>query len=193
MVARSKRLVILLGISALVLASCGGGDDTSATSSTAAASGAVVTTGAVATTEASTADTEPAVEPTTTTAAPEVDASGTGQIELVLDDGRSWTFDGTCVYTPDNSGPAEALWSIDGVAADGATFIAIMAFPFDPAKTTPVLIGNIVDADENVFVLIESEDVSDGSNLILNLGLHDSLFRTVDDPIDLTATATCAL
>ena len=50
-----------------------------------------------------------------------------------------------------------------------------------------------MDADENVFVLIESEDVSDGSNLILNLGLHDSVFRTVDDPIDLTATATCGL
>lgn len=68
-----------------------------------------------------------------------------------------------------------------------------MAFPFDPAKTTPVLIENVVDADENIFVLIESEDVSDGSSLILNVGLHDSVFETVDDPIDITAPATCEL
>lgn len=185
--ANSKRLSILLGIGAFALASCGGGDGTATTTTGAAALEAVTTTAAAV------ATTETADEVTSTTAAPEVDASGAGNVEVVLEDGRSWTFDGTCVYTPDNSGPASALWSIDAVAPDGATFTAIMAFPFDPAKTDPVLIGNIVDADENVFVLIESEDVSEGSNLILNLGLHDSVFRTVDDPIDLTAIATCRL
>jgi len=29
-----------------------------------------------------------------------------------------------------------------------------------------------------------------GSKLILNLGMHDSVFWSVGDPIDLTATAT---
>ncbi len=66
-----------------------------------------------------------------------------------------------------------------------------MAFPFDPANNTPVLIGTMVDADENVFVVVESEDVSDGSNLILNLGLYDNVFREVGDPIDITATVSC--
>lgn len=186
-----NRLLILVCFTAFVLTSCGGDDATPASD---------VASEAVTTTDGATAGTDPAAEVTTTTAeavtttsASAVKASGGGQVEVVFDDGRSWTFDGTCVYTPDNSGPAAALWSIDAEAEDGATLIAIMAFPFDPAKTTPVLIGNIVDADENIFVLIESEDVSDGSNLILNLGLHDSVFKTVDDPIDITATATCGL
>ncbi len=192
----SKRLVFLMTISTLALASCGGAEDGSTTTTAATATGGVVTTAPASTnpepttettTETTTTDTTAV---TTTTAAA---ASGNGPIELVLEDGRSWTFEGVCTYTPDNTGPASALWNIDGVAADGSTFIAIMAFPFDPAKTTPVLIGNVVDAEENIFVLIESEDVSEGSKLILNLGLHDSIFRTVGDPIDLTATATCDL
>ena len=130
---------------------------------------------------------------TATTTTTVVASSGNGQIELVFDDGRSWTFEGECTYTPDNTGPASALWNIDGYAADGATFSAIMVFPFDPSKTTPVLIGTVVDAEENVFVVAESEDVSEGSKLILNLGLYDNVFRTVGDPMDLTATATCDL
>jgi hypothetical protein len=185
--AGKRRFTMLLSIAALALSSCGADEASSATPTTATAAGTVATTAAAP------PGTEPAAETTTTTAPAEIESGGTGQVEVVFDDGRSMTFEGTCEYTPDNSGPAAALWSIDAVAADGATFIAIMAFPFDPANTDPVLIGNIVDADENVFVLIESEDVSDGSNLILNLGLHDSLFRTVDDPIDLTAVATCGL
>ncbi len=185
--AGTRRFTLLLSIAALALASCGADDASSPTPTTAAP------TGTVATTSAAPPTTEATAETTTTTAAVETETSGAGQVEVVFEDGRSMTFEGICDHTPDNSGPAAALWRIDATAADGATFIAILAFPFDPAKTDPVLIGNIVDADENVFVLIESEDVSDGSNLILNLGLHDSVFRTVDDPIDLTATATCRL
>lgn len=186
----SKRLILIMTIPALALASCGGGEDSSTTTSAAAATGGVVTTAPAPSNPEPTTETTDTTAATTTTVAA---SSGNGQIELVFDDGRSWTFEGECIYTPDNTGPASALWNIDGIAADGSTFIAIMAFPFDPAKTTPVLIGNIVDAEENIYVLIESEDVSEGSKMILNLGMHDSIFRTVGDPIDLTATATCDL
>lgn len=184
-----NRLVFFVTIVALALAACGGAEDGSTT--TTAAAGAVVTT------TAAPSNPEPTIETTDTTAATATTAaaasSGNGPIELVLDDGRSWTFEGVCTYTPDNTGPASALWNIEGEAADGSAFNAIMAFPFDPAKTTPVLIGTMVDAEENVFVLIEAEDVSEGSKLILNLGLHDNPFRSFDDPIDVTATATCDL
>ncbi len=181
------RLFVVIGISAMALTSCGVDSESTTTTVTFATGGGVTTTQAATNPESTT--TEPA--PDTATA---VDSStDSGRIQVEFEDGRSWTFDGSCTYTPDNTGPASALWNIDGEAADGSTFIAIMAFPFDPAKTTPVLIGNIVDAEENIFVLIESEDVSEGSKLILNLGLHDSVFKTVDDPIDLTATATCDL
>ncbi|MDH3306199.1 MAG: hypothetical protein OEO77_01565 [Acidimicrobiia bacterium] len=183
----SRRLIVLLTLATFAAASCGGADEGAPVPSTSApAAGGVVPTSTPTTTGQTPA---PATTTTVTVEAP----SGVGQVEVVFDDGRSWTFDGICVYTPDNTGPASALWRIDAAAVDGSTFIAIMAFPLDPAKTSPVLIGNIVDADENIFVLIESEDVSDGSNLILNLGLHDGVFTTVDDPIDITATATCGL
>ena len=145
----SKRLVFFLTISALALASCGGAEDGSTTTTTAAsATGGVVTTTVAASNAEPTTETTGTAAATTTTVAA---SSGNGQIELVFDDGRSWTFEGVCTYTPDNTGPASALWNIDGEAADGSAFIAIMAFPFDPAKTTPVLIGTIVDAEENVF------------------------------------------
>ena len=177
-----RRFTILLCISMFAFASCGGDDaGTEATTTS-------TVPGDVATTAASTTSTESSNETTTTTADA---ATGNGNIELVFDDGRSWTFVGSCVYTPNNSGPASALWNIEGEAADGASFGAIMVFPFDPANNTPVLIGTMVDADENVFVVVESEDVSDGSNLILNLGLYDNVFRAVGDPIDITATVTC--
>ncbi len=180
----SKRFTILLFVSALSLASCGGdeGDGSATTAST--------TSEGVAATTPSTTGNEPAMQTTTTTTTVGT-ATGGRNIEVVFDDGRSWTFVGECVYTPDNSGPASALWSIDGEAADGATFTAIMAFPFDAAETTPVLIGAMVDADEDLYILIESEDVSDESNLILNLGLHDGAFKSIDDPVDITAVATC--
>jgi hypothetical protein len=41
--------------------------------------------------------------------------------------------------------------------------------------------------------VIEAEDVSDGSSLILNLGLHDGVFKAIDDPADFTAIVTCQL
>lgn len=117
-----------------------------------------------------------------------------GKIDVVFDDGRSWTFDGFCTYTPDNTGPASALWNIEAEdAADGTSFVAIMAFPFDPEKKEPVLIGTMVDADENLYVAIEVEDVSDGSNLILNLGFYEGVFKAIGDPIDITATVTCGI
>lgn len=186
----SKRLIFFMTIPALALVSCGGAEDVSTPTTAAAATGGVATTAASPTNPEPTTETTDTTATTTTTV---VASSGNGEIELVFDDGRSWTFEGVCTYTPDNSGPASALWNIEGEAADGSAFNAIMAFPFDPAKTTPVLIGTIVDAEENVFVVAESEDVSEGSKLILNLGLYDNVFRTVGDPMDLTATATCDL
>lgn len=185
-----NRLIVLLCVSVFVLASCGGGDeDTSASTTSLAAPGSVATT-AVSTTasEPSTTDLETA----TTSTAGSID--GTEKIEVVFDDGRSWAFDGSCTYTPDSTGPASSLWNIEAAdATDGSAFNAIMAFPFDPANTTPVLIGTMVDAEENVYVFIESEDVSDESNLILNVGLHDGVLKTVGDPIDISATVTCQL
>ena len=186
----SKRLIFFMTIPALALASCGGAEDVSTPTTASAATGGVVTTALTSTSPETPTETTETTAATTTTV--EV-SSGNGPIELVFDDGRSWTFEGVCTYTPDNTGPASALWNIEGEAADGAAFNAIMAFPFDPAKTTPVLIGTMVDAEENVFVLVESEDVSEGSKLILNLGLHDNVFRSVGDPIDVTATVTCEL
>lgn len=185
--APSRRLMVLLCFSVIVLASCGSGaDDNSATSTTAADSGGATTT----TTEAGN---EPTTEATTTTTMAD-SATNEGNIQVVFEDGRSWTFTGSCTYTPDNTGPASALWSIEAEdAADGAGFSAIMAFPFDPAKTTPVLIGTMVDGDDNPYVFIEVEDVSDGSSLILNMGVHDGVFKSVDDPADFTATVTCDL
>ena len=188
--APSRRFLILLCFSVFAFASCGSGtDDNSATSTAAADSGVVATT---TTTETSN---EPATEATTTTTTTPADsATGKGKIQVVFEDGRSWTFDGSCTHTPDNTGPASALWNIEAEdAPDGAGFSAIMAFPFDPAKTTPVLIATMVDGDDNVYVFIEAEDVSDGSNLILNMGVHDGVFKAVGDPADFTATVTCEL
>ena len=187
----SKRFLILLCLSVLTLASCGGGDDEGgAATSTTAASGSVATTAASATSNA-----PPTEAPTTTTAPTTTEAesgSDAGQAELVFDDGRSWMLNGSCTYTPDKTGPAAALWNVEVTADDGASLIGIMAFPFDPAKTDPVLIGNFVDADERLYTFIESEDVSAGSDLILNLGIHDGI-KTFDDPIDINATFTCKL
>jgi hypothetical protein len=47
--------------------------------------------------------------------------------------------------------------------------------------------------DGRILVLIEPEDVWDGSNPILDSGLRDSVLRTVDNPIDPAATANSAL
>lgn len=187
--AQRGRFMLLLLISLFVLASCGGSDEANpATSTTSAATS--VEDGAGATT--STISDDPVGTTTTTAATTDEPASGLGQAELVFEDGRSWTLDGVCVHTPDNTGAAAALWRIEVEAADGASFIAIKAFPFDPENTTPFLTGSFVDADDNVFVVIEAEDVSDGSNLILNLGMHDGV-KTMDDPIDFTATVTCGV
>ena len=84
------------------------------------------------------------------------------------------------------------MWSIETQAADSASLIAIEAFPFDGEDTTPFVTGSFVDADGGVFVVIDAEDVSDGSNLIVNFGMHDGV-KTIDDPIDFTATVTCEL
>lgn len=185
--APSKRFIMLLCFSVIGFASCGSGvDGNSETSTTAADSGAVATT---TTTETSN---EPATE--TTTTATMAEGTGEGNIQVVFEDGRSWTFDGFCTYTPDNTAAASALWSIEAKdAPDGAGFSAIMAFPFDPAKTTPVLIATMVDGDDNPYVFIEAEDVSDGSSLILEMGVHDGVFKSIDDPADFTATVTCEL
>ena len=142
--APSRRLMVLLCISVFVFPSCGSGaDDNSATSTTAADAGVDATT---TTTETSS---EPTNEvPTTTTTTPADSATGKGNIQVVFEDGRSWTFDGSCTYTPDNTGPASALWRIEGEdAPDGAGFSAIMAFRFDPAETIAVLIATMVDGD----------------------------------------------
>lgn len=188
--ARHGRFILLLLFSLFVLASCGGSDEASPATSTTSVAASVEDGAAVAT---STTSADPVVEETTTTAATtDEPASGLGQAELVFEDGRSWTLDGVCVHTPDNTGAAAALWRVEVEAADGASFIAIKAFPFDPEDTTPFLTGSFVDADDNVFVVIEAEDVSDGSNLILTLGMHDGV-KTIDDPVDFTATVTCGV
>ncbi|MDX2345082.1 MAG: hypothetical protein QNL12_15835 [Acidimicrobiia bacterium] len=181
-----KRFILLLCLSVFVLASCGGADDDTSATSTASEGAAATTT--------STTISEPSTEATTTTTTTADSATGMGKIDVVFDDGRSWTFDGFCTYTPDNTGPASALWNIEAEdAADGSSFVAIMAFPFDPEKKEPVLIGTMVDADENLYVAIEVEDVSDGSNLILNLGFYEGVFKAIGDPIDITATVTCGI
>ena len=183
------RFMLLLSFSLFVLASCGGSDEANSATSTTSAAASVETDADAAT---STTSDDPVETTTTTAATPDEPASGLGQAELVFDDGRSWTLDGVCVHTPDNTGAAAALWRIEVEAADGASFIAIEAFPFNSEDTTPFLTGSFVDADDNVFVVIEAEDVSDGSNLILNLGMHDGV-KTLDDPIDFTATVTCGV
>ena len=186
----TRRFIILLCLSAFALAACGGADDDTLAASTTSEA----PDGGTATTTSTTISSSSTEATTTTTTTSADSETGGGMIDLAFDDGRSWTFDGLCTYTPDNTGPASALWNINAEdAADGAGFTAIMAFPFDPAKTEPVLIGTMVDADDNVYVAIEAEDVSDGSSLIVNLGFHDGAFKAIDDPADITAVVTCDL
>ncbi len=187
--ARSKRFVALLSVSVLALASCGGDGATTTTAAAAAPSDGVATTAAPA------ADQAVADATTTTTSTTAVEpSSGSGKIEVVFDDGRTWSFDGTCTYTPDKTGPASSLWNIGTQELpDGSELNAIMVFPFDPAKTTPVLIGTMVDGEDNPYVFIEVEDLSDGSNLILDFGVHDGVFKSLDDPADFHALVTCEL
>lgn len=174
------------GFSVIVFASCGGGADGNSETSTPAAD-----PGVGATTTTTETGGEPTSETSTTTSTTGADSTG-GGIQVVFEDGRSWTFDGFCTYTPDNTAAASALRSIEAKdAPDGAGFSAITAFPSDPAKTTPVLIATMVDGDDNPYVFIEAEDVSDGSNLILEMGVHDGVFKSIDDPADFTATVTC--
>ena len=185
-----RRFLLLLMILMVVLASCGGDDDGDATpdpSTTSASSDQD------AGTETTTTSGESSDETTTTTEAPTQEpVPGQQQAELVFDDGRSWTLEGVCSYTPENTGAGAALWSVEVQAADAASLIAVSAFPFDPENTIPFVTGSFVDADDNVFVVIEAEDVSDGSDLIVNFGMHDGV-KTIDDPIDFTATVTCEL
>ncbi len=185
----SKRIVTLLLASVLALGACGGDDgNTTTTVGSGASSEGVATTEAPGTSQ-------PEVDATTTTTTIAIEpSSGTGPIEVVFDDGRNWTFEGFCTYTPDASGPASALWNIEAQdLPDGASFGAIMVFPFDPAKTTPVLIGTMVDGEDNPYVFIEVEDLSDGSNLILDFGVHDGVFKSLDDPADFHVLVTCEL
>jgi hypothetical protein len=184
------RFLVLLMISMVVLASCGGdgdgdGDAVPATSTTSASSDQDAGTETAATSGESSDETTTTTEPPTQEPVP-----GQQQAELVFDDGRSWALEGVCSYTPENTGAAAALWSVEVQAADAASLIAISAFPFDAENTTPFVTGSFVDADDNVFVVIEAEDVSDGSDLILSFGMHDGV-KTIDDPIDFTATLTC--
>lgn len=121
-------------------------------------------------------------------------ATGAG-MQIVLDDGRSWTLDQyKCRYSPDNSGPFVELWSAGGTTPEGGELIAIMATPADPAATENSFSGSFIDdADGIAFVAIEGDAVSDGSTLTMTIGMHDSPNKRVGDPIDLIATVTCSL
>ena len=181
------QLVPVLVAVALLAAACGGSDDSDSEA------GDVTTE-----TAAPPADSGPEPE-SAASIAEEVDPSDagtTGSLEIVLDDGRSWSLDQyKCSYTPDNEGRFVELWAAGGtLASSGGEFIVVNATPPDPADTEPVLSGSFVD-DENgiVFVAIEGDAVSDGSTMTMTIGMHDSPNKIVGDPIDLTATVTCEL
>jgi hypothetical protein len=176
------RAIALLLTAALMFAACGGGDDTAADDS------------------GPTADdsTEPDTDPTS---APEddvdvpVESAGGGTLEIVLDDGRSWSFEQyKCNYSPDNQGAFVELWGAGAVVPTGGEFSVLMATPADPAKTENLLSGLFIDdANDILFPIVEGEAVSDGTTMTMTLGMYQDGFRVVGDPIDFTATVTCSL
>jgi len=185
--APGKRTLTLVCVSALVLASCG--DDSEADPTTAATSTTAPAGVSTTTTDSEPAATTSTTTSTTTTVAP---AAAGGEIDLVFDDGRSWSLDGDCQYAPDNTGVAAIIWSVTGADAAGAELNALLVMPLDPEDTTPALIGSFFDADSNPFVFLEAEATPEGSNLVLTVEMHNG-FKTKDDPADLTATVTCRL
>lgn len=180
------RLLAQLFAGLLLFAGCGGSD-----ASTADGGEAGTTT-----TEAggTTPDPDPGVSADDPSALPGGGAVG-GKLEITLDDGRSWTLNQyKCSYTPDNKGPFVPLWSAGAAVPTGGEFIVIMATSPKPEGTENSFSGSFVDKAKDIaYVAIEGEAVSDGSTMTMTLGMHDTPNRRVGDPIDLTATVTCAL
>jgi hypothetical protein len=175
----------LLLAATLIVSACGGGDDSS---DGGAGDSDGVTGDASAPTAAPGAD-----DPPDGASDGSGDESG-GDLEIVLDDGRSWTLEQyKCSYTPDNTGRFVELWSAGATVDTGGEFIVIMATSPDPAKPENSFSGSFADdANDVLLVAIEGEAVSDGSTMTMTIGMHDGV-KAVGDPIDLTATVTCSL
>ena len=121
--------------------------------------------------------------------------AGGGTLEIVLDDGRSWSLEQyKCNYTPDNEGRFVELWGAGATVATGGEFIVTMATPATAEGTENMLVGTFIDdANEILFPIIEGEAVSDGTTMTMTLGMYKDGLTAVGEPIDFTATVTCSL
>lgn len=100
-----------------------------------------------------------------------------------------------CSYTPENEGTFVELWSAGATVSTGGEFIVISSTPIDDSSGDETTIsGSFVDeANDILLVVVEGDAVSDGSTMTMTLGMYADPTRVVGDPIDLTATVTCAL
>lgn len=124
-----------------------------------------------------------------------IEAAGGGILEVVIDDGRSWSLEQyKCNYSPDNEGPFVELWGAGAAVPTGGEFSIVMATPADASSTDNLLSGLFIDdANDILYPIVEGEAVSDGTTMTMTLGMHRDGFRVVGDPIDFTATVTCSL
>ncbi|MEZ5244160.1 MAG: hypothetical protein R2707_03620 [Acidimicrobiales bacterium] len=180
------RTIALLLTMAVLFASCGGGDDTESDGS----DSPVVDDSS----QPDTTDPDPTTAPDDEVDAPTEPAGG-GTLEIVLDDGRSWSFEQyKCNYSPDNEGAFVELWGAGATVPTGGDFSVLMATPADPAKTENLLSGVFIDdANDILFPIVEGEAVSDGTTMTMTLGMYRDGLRAVGDPIDFIATVTCSL
>ncbi len=172
----------------LAAAGCGSSaDESAAEDSTAEAS--IPNESATATTAAPEQETQ---EQTTVAAAPE---SSGQQIEINGGPAGPWSAVGTCLWNPDNTGPASSLWVVEDSEDDGLpgelTILYVWPFVIED-DTEPALIGSIVEPDENLLTVIEADASFDGTTLTLLASVHNGI-KTFDDPPDFVLTITCPL
>jgi hypothetical protein len=182
------RAIALLLTMILFVGACGGDDDSTATDS-----GSPADDSAEPESPSPESDIDPASDPVDVDEPAE--PAGAGILEIVLDDGRSWSLEQyKCNYSPDNEGRFVELWGAGAVVPTGGEFIVTMATPADPADTENALVGTFIDdANDILFPIVEGEAVSDGVTMTMTLGMYADGFKAVGDPIDFTATVTCVL
>lgn len=137
------------------------------------------------------ADTAGEAQPDATTAP--VDAGGSSDVLVALDDGRSWTLQkNLCTFDPGATGPAAAVINIDGSDDADVQVIVLEAWPFDGSTDNGTsFLGTFSDENEEVLVLLKDAATMVGDEVEVTGGYYTNVFYQDGDVFDGTYTVRC--
>lgn len=111
---------------------------------------------------------------------------GSGDVQIELDDGRTWSLTAsTCTFNPDATGPAAAVVNIGGFNDDGVELGALEAWPFDGSTDTgTAFIGNFVDENDDLYIFVShSVAMVDGAVELTADYQTDVFYEEGDEPV----------